>query len=309
MIVCHCTTYVLLTSEYGELAKHGYPQPLHPSLPSSATSSKFTDLSSAFLKLLTAVMDAFDEMPNSLNIIKELLSQLVLPLGDEEVVPLVDPKTYKEAVTTRELFRLISSLLNCLSPHLIRFLCEESQCLTAVAAVQEFNTVRGQHIESLLCIQESHDDELNDLETLSAPLSPGHLKAHVLSVDTLQSRHPLVFRMLDYHRVPPSEPLQTFRLSVEVNRTFLTLEDYDNITNALSAVLLLPNLALVYAGCCVSPLILTWLVPAQLLTYLETSPVGSTISSERLLAEQGVVAVALGQSMHVKCLRLKVCCC
>ena len=253
-------------------------------------------------------MDAFDEIPNSLNILKQLLSQLVLPLKGGKVVPLVDPKTYKEAVTTRELFQLISPLLNCLSPYLIRFLCEESQCLPAVAAVQEFDTVRSQHIRSLLCLQESHNDNLG-MASLSVPLSPGHLKAHVLSVDALQSRHPLVFRMLDYHRVPSSEPLHTFRLSVEVNRTFLTLEDYDNITNALSAVLLLPNLALVYAGCCVSPLVLTWLVPAQLLTYLETSPLGSTISSERLLAEQGVVAVAIGQSMHVKCLRLKVCCC
>jgi len=295
------------TSEHEELAKHGYPQPSHPPLSSHAMFSKFADISSAFLKLLTAVMDAFDEIPNSLDIIKQLLSQLVLPLGGGELVPLIDPKTYKGAVTTRELFRLISRLLNCLSPHLIRFLCEESQCLPAVAAVEEFNTVRGQHIESLLCIQESHDDELNNIDTLSAPLSHGHLKAHGLPMDTLQSRHPLVFRMLDYHRVTSSQPLQTFRLSVEVDRPFLSLQDYDDITNAVSAVFQLPNLILVYAGCSVSPLVLTWLVPAQLLPYLEKTPVGSTASGDRLLAEQGVVTVAIGDDTRIKCLTLKVC--
>jgi len=254
-------------------------------------------------------MDAFDETPNSLNTLKQLLSQLVLPLYNGEAVPLIDPKLYKEAVTTRELFRLISPLLNCLNPHLITYLCEESQCISSVTVAEKFIAVRDQHTKSLLCIRESHDDEPNDLETASgsAPLSPGHFKTHGLPLEKLQSGHPLVFRRLDYHKVPPSEPLQTFRLSVEVARPFLTLQDYDDITIAVSAVFHLPNLALVYAGCCVSPLVLTWLVPTQLLIYLETSPIGSAISGDRLLAEQGVVAVALGENTRIKCMRLKVC--
>ena len=112
--------------------------------------------------------------------------------------------------------------------------------------------------------------------------------------------------MLDYHKVPLSEPLQTFRLSVEVDRPSLTLQDYDDITNAVSAVFHLPNLTLVYAGCSESPLVLTWLVQAQLLPYLK-SPLGSTATGDRLLAEQGVVAVAIGDDMRIKCLALKVC--
>ena len=301
--------FIFLTPGYKKFAKHGYPQPLCPPLPSISLASKFADLSSAFLKLLTAVMDAFDEIPNSLDIIKQLLSQLVLPLGNREVVPLIDPKVYNEAVTTRELFRLISPFLNCLSPHLIAYLCEESQCLPAVAAVQDFCTVHDQHVHSVLCIQESQGEEQNELvlASLSALLTPGHFKAHRLALDVLQSRHPLVFRMLNYHRVPSSEPLQTFRLSVEVDCPFLTLQDYNSITNALSAVFLLPNIALVYAGCFTSPTVLTWLVPAQLLPYLKNQPVGSTTSGERLLAEQGVVAVAIGDNTRIKCLTLKVC--
>lgn len=272
--------------------------------------SKFANVSSTFLKLLTYIMDAFDRIPNALNAIKQLLQQLVLPLSTRgEVVPLIDPKTYNGAVTTRELFRLISPLLNCLSPHLVQYLCEELQCLPAMAAVQEFISVHDHHTQSILCIQESHDDEQNDLDTasLSAPLSPGHFKAHSLPLDKLQSTHPLVFRMLDYHRAPSSQPLRTLRLSVQVNRPFLTLQDYSDVTNAVSAVFQLPTLALVYAGCTASPLVLTWLVPAQLLPYLETSSIGSAVGGDRLVAEQGVLAVAIGEDTRIKCLRLKVC--
>ena len=299
---------ILLTSGYKELAQHGYPQRQCPPLSSPVVCSKFVNLSGAFLKLLTSVMDAFDETPNSLNTLKQLINQLVLPLRGREVVPLVDPKTYKEAVTTRELFRLISPLLNCLSPHLIKYLCEESQCLPRQEFLKEFTEVRDQHNESVLCIKETRD-EVNDLQTasVSVPLSPGHFKAHILPLDALQSGHPLVFRKLDYHKVPPSEPLQTFRLSVEVARPFLTLQDYDDITNAVSAVFLLPNLALVYAGCSTSPIVLTWLVPAQLLPYLEKPPFGATATGDRLLAEQGVVAVAVGDDIRIKCLAMKVC--
>ena len=222
---------------------------------------------------------------------------------------MVDPQIYKEAVTTRELFRLISPHFNCLSPHLIQFLCEKSQCLPAAIAVQEFTEVRDQHLQSILCIQETHDGEENDLEiaSRSAPLSPGHFKAHALSLDTLQSVHPLAFQRLDYHKVPSSKPVHTFRLSVEVNRSFLSLHDYDVISEVVSSVFLLPNLALVYAGCSLSPMMLTWQIPAHLLQYLQTPCVGSMASGDRLLAEQRVRAVAIGDNLRFRCLTTKVC--
>ena len=291
------------------MAKHGYPQPSHPPLPSHAMFSKFADISSVFHKLLASIMDAFDQTPNSLSTLKELLNQLVLPLDDGEIVPLVDSKIYKQTVATRELFRLVSPYFNCLSPHLIKYLCEESLCLPAVAAVRNFTAVHDQHIHSVLCIQESHDDQLSDLDvtSLSAPLSPGHLKAHALPLNKLQSEHPLLFQMPDYHKVQSSEPLHTVWLSVEVDRSFLTLQNYDDITNAVSAVLLLPNLALVYAGCFSSLIVLVWLVPAELMPYFKDPPFGCTASGDRLLAEQGVVTVAIGDDSWTKCLTLKVC--
>ena len=122
---------------------------------------------------------------------------------------------------------------------------------------------------------------------------------------TLQSQHFPLFRRLNHYMVTP--PVQTFRLSVEVNRSSLTLQDYDNITRAVSAAFALPELALVFAGCLVDPLVLVWLVPAQLLEYVKTAPAGSLGSSDRLLFEQGVVAVAVGDDVHIKCIGIKVC--
>ena len=255
------------------------------------------------------VTDAFDKHPDSdfLDVLQQLLKQLVLPVKGGEVVCLIDLDIYRDAGLVQQLFRLLSPFLNCLSTDLIQYLCEESRCLLGLDALEEFSHIREQHSESILCIRREDESEMNDLDTtpISAPLSPGHFKAHTMALDILQSLHPLVFARLDSHKTTASP--KTIRLSVEVNRPLLTLHDYDNITNAVSAVFLLPKIAMVYAGCLVSPLVLTWLVPAQLYGYLKSPPFGSTASGDRLLAEQGVVSVAIGEDIHIVCLGIKVC--
>ena len=295
------------STEYHILAKYGYPLPSPSSLVPRMEPSQFASLSSAFLKMLSDVTDAFDKHPDFLDV--QLLKQLVLPLSlrKGEVVSLIDPDIYKDADLVRQLFRLLSPLLNCLSTDLIQYLCEESQCWLQLDALEEFSHVREQHSGSILCIRREDESEMNDLDTasISAPLSPDHFNAHTMALDTLQSLHPLVFARLDYHKTTASP--KTIRLSVEVNRPLLTLHDYDNITDAVSAVFLLPKIAMVYAGCSVSPLVLMWLVPAQLHGYLKSPPFGSTASGDRLLAEQGVVSVAIGEDIRIVCLGIKVC--
>ena len=254
--------------------------------------------------MLSDVIDAFDKSPNSLGVLKRLLNQLVLPLDDGKVANLVDPTIYKDTELIRQLFRLLSPLLNCLSPDLIRYLCKQSNCSLAINAVKEFIRVHDQQAESILCIRKDDESELNDLDTASFS-APGHLKVHSMPLNKLQSLHPLVFRRLDIHKSTSSP--QMVRLSVEVNRPMLTLQDYDNISNAVSAVLMLPKLAMVYAGCTVAPLVLTWLVPFEIMKHMESSVTGSTASGDRLLAEQSVVSIAVGENFKHKSLGIQVC--
>ena len=266
---------------------------------------QFAGLSSAFLKMLSDVIDTFDARPDSLNTLKQILGKLVLPVRNGQAVALIDPTIFRDTDLVRQLFRLLSPLLNCFSTGLIHYLCEQSHCLNLV---DEFRRVYEQHSEAILCVREVKGGEMNtdsDAASLPASISSGHLKVHTMPLDTLQSLHPLVFTRLDHHRT--TQPPKTFRLSVEVNRPLITLQDYDNITDAVSAALLLPKIAMVYAGCSVSPLTITWLVPAQLLGYLVTAPVGSTAGGDRLLAEQGVVSVAIGEDMYIVCLGMQVC--
>jgi len=125
-------------------------------------------------------MDAFEETPNSLDTLKQLLSQLVLPVHVGDVLPLVLPEIYMDVLTIRELILSIASLMNCLSPHLITFLCEESQCYSAVVAMKEFIAIHDNYSKSVLCIQEACDNEPSVCEnaSLSNSISPGHNKAH-----------------------------------------------------------------------------------------------------------------------------------
>ena len=301
IIIILCYYY----TEYELLASRGYPQPSTPLVHPHVHMEQFAGLSSAFLTMLSDVINTFDARPDSLNTLKLILGKLVLPVGNGQVVALIDPTMFRDTDLVRQLFRLLSPLLNCLSTDLIHYICEQTHCLNLV---EEFHRVCEQHSEAILCVREVKGGEMNtdsDVASLPASLSPGHLKVHTMPLDTLQSLHPLVFTRLDHHRT--TLPPKTFRLSVEVNRPLITLQDYDNITNAVSAVFLLPKIAMVYAGCSVSPLTLTWLVPAQLLGYLVTSPVGSTASGDRLLAEQGIVSVSVGEDMYIVCLGMQVC--
>ena len=285
------------------MAKYGYPQPSSSLLPRMEP-SQFGGLSSAFLKMLSGVIDAFDARPGSLNTLKQLLRKLVLPKNGEVLVLIDHTLLYKTGLV-RQLFRLLSPLLNCFSADLIHYLCDKSHCPNVV---EEFLHVREQHSESIVCIRKADGGEINiDPEAVSLPAthSPGHLTA-CMPLDTLQSLHPLVFARLDHHRT--TQPPKTFRLSVEVNRPLITLQDYDNITDAVSAVFLLPKMAMVYAGCSVTPLTITWLVPEQLHGYLMIPSVGASgaVSGDRLLAEQGVVSVAVGEDIS-RCLGIQVC--
>ena len=289
-------------AEYQLLAKCGYPQPSSSSLLSNMEPSQFAGLSSAFLKMLSDVINSFDARPGSLNTLKELLHQLVLPVKDGAVA-FIDQAVLCNTDLVRQLFRLLSPLLNCFSTDLIRYLCEQTHCLDLV---EKFYHVLEQHSKSILCTRKEEDEmhTASEAASLPAPTSSSHFKAHTMDLNTLQSLHPLVFTRLDHHRTTP--PPKTFRLSVEVNRPLITLQDYDNITDAVSAALLLPKMAMVYAGCSVSPLTITWLVPAQLHGYL-IKPFASAESGDRLLAEQGVVSMAIGEDMCIVCLGMQVC--
>ena len=95
----------------------------HPSLPTTPPSEmNVADLQSQFLQMLQTVMDAFEQLPDSLSRLKQFFSQLVLPMGEGKVVPLVSPSTYENATTTNEVFRRQSTLWNCFSPHLLKMM-------------------------------------------------------------------------------------------------------------------------------------------------------------------------------------------
>ena len=277
--------------------------PFH-SLPSSTTSIS-SNLQSRFFQTLNEVMNAFDQLPNSLNRLQQLLSQLALPLGEGKVASLVDPSRYENAVTTREVFRQLSVLWNGLSPDLLKLLCEETQCSISMVTIEEFLQYRSQFGSSLICRRTQSLDKSSASQsttTTSPPLYPSHLTCHTGPIDILQSLLPSVFHRLDEHqRVLPRD---TIRLTVQVDRPHLTLQDYDDITTAVCGYFEIPRAALVYAGCSPDSMVVCWMLSAGLLPYLK-SIVGGRSNAERLMAEQGIVGVAAGD-LHYHCMHMKV---
>ena len=242
-------------------------------------------------------MDLLDQFPNALAKLKQILTSLVLPLGDGKVAPLVDPLAYENAQTVQELFRLIASYWNPLSTDLLGLLLESSGCNQASSKVAEFVEARSSKGHLVLCIRQlptlasgENDMDVADLQAVhNAPLSE------------LQSLHPAVFARLPEHKVTSTRT--TVRISVEVNKPLLSIADYEEITTALSGFFRVPKAALVYTGCTKAPLVLCWLVSHEIVAYIRSNHRG--LSGHRLLVESKVTGVAVGDQMY-KCPTIKV---
>ena len=243
-------------------------------------------------------MEAFEQLPDSISRLKQFFSQLVLPMGEGKVVPIVSPSTYENAITTKEMFKCQSSLWNSFSPHLLKMMSEECQCPPAIEAVEQFLQFRSKYANSLIC---RRTKLLPKSKNTTTSLHPSHLAYHTGPLSDLQSLHPSVFESLDEHKSP--EPQETMRLTVQVDRPHLTLQDYDDITTAVCAYFHIPRVALVYAGCSEDGQVVCWTMSSDLLPYLKSVEQG--ISSEQLVAEQTIIGIAAG-SLHCHCMTIMV---
>ena len=242
-------------------------------------------------------MDLLDHFPNALIKLKQVLASLVLPINEKgKVVPLVDPLSYKSAQTIREMFRLMALYWNPLSTDLLGLLLEASGCNQAAKKVAEFVEVRASK-DLVLCISTSASSEgYLDVADLNA--------VHNAPLSGLQSLHPAVFAQLSKHK--PISAQKRLRISVQVNKPFLCIADYEEITTALSGFFQVPKAALVYAGCSQAPLVLCWLAPYELVVYILATGCGLLLmSAHRLLAENKVTGIALGFRTY-RCPTIKV---
>ena len=245
-------------------------------------------------------MNAFDDISNILGVVKEILRSLVLPLGDGKVASLVDAASYQHAQTHRKVFRLMSPYWNCLSTDLLQLLTEASGSNLATMKLSEFVQARSSKGHSVLCCSQGSFKPQRDDEDDS--ISPGHRSVHTGPLVALQSLHPAVFTRLPKHKAVTSR--NTIRITAEVNKPLLSLSHSEAVATAVSAVFNLPQQALVYAGCSVSPIVLCWLVSADVLAYIKAVEVG--LSSHRLLAEQRISGIAVSDVISYKCPSIKV---
>ena len=204
-----------------------------PSLPPSSV-LPVSYLQAGFFQTLEVVMEAFDQLPNSFICLKQFLSQLVLPSAEGEVVPIISPSMYEKAVTSREIFRQQSSLWNCISPYLLKMMCEECECTRAIAAMELFSLYRNQFTTSLFCRRKKSTSRKQSITTSFTSLYPSHLALHIGPISDLQSLHSSVFdqpNKQEHKKVV--DTINTIRLTVYIDHPHLTLQEYDDITTSI----------------------------------------------------------------------------
>lgn len=249
----------------------------------------YSTLREAFLATVEAVIIAFEELPNSTSVLNQFFSRLLLPIEGGKLVPLLNPST--------QVFRRQSRLWNSFSPHLLKMIAEECRCSLAIAAIEQFLKHR-RSCSSLLVSRWVMPIDLKPLDCLTATLHPSHLATHCRSnsVDDFQSTHP----SMEEKSLRPSP--QHIRLSALVNRTHLTLQDYDDITDAVCGFFHIPRVGLTYEGCS-SDHVVSWTASSGLMQYIRRAE--PSICHFRLLAELDILGLA-AEDVHYRCLSLKV---
>ena len=286
-IFCHiCFEISLHAVLFTDYRQQPLAAKVHPS-PATGNITLLSNVSLQFQNLEQAVVDLLFRCPNALTQLKQCLASLVLPLGDGKVASLVDPSSYEAASTIPEFFRLMAPHWNCLSTNLLSLLLEASGCKPAATKLAEFEEARATSVPLVLCTQRASTNELRSV--------------HSLPLEQLQSLHPAVFtdRMAAVHA-----ERNTARITAEVCAPLLHVSCLEEVTIAICGFFLLPKAALVYAGCSKNPLSLCWLVSRDLLPYMR-SYMGGT-SGERLLAEQHITQLAVGDTENYRCRNLKV---
>jgi len=218
--------------------------------------------------------------------LKQILATLVFPLDEGKVVPLIDPRSYENALTVQELFRILAPHWNPLSPDLLGILLEASGCSMAVTKFAEFIDTRNSKGHLVLCVRQM--PSLVDFRSVhSGPLS------------TLQSFHYPLFAQL-----PEATSSQSrIRISVEVDKSSIHLSDYERIATALSGLFWMPKVAFVLVGCFES--IISWQTFSEFLVC--SWSIVTDISGCRLLSRCGVTRIAIRDHFY-QCPTIKVWC-
>ena len=263
--------------------------------------SDLEELSETFITLFQAVKKEFEQLPNGLDVIKQTLGSLVLPLKFGGMVHLVPPSLYSEAKSVDEIFTRLSSFVNPLSFYLLRSLAQLSDVTSAAEKIADFCQLRETKNHLVLCSGQwaplTTPNSLNDLNTVAPS---GAKAAHVASLDHLQSQIFAKPQECEH----PSLRMEFVRISAQLNMKVVSLSDYDLIVTAISGFFLLPKSILVYIGCSDRPLTLCWCVLKEIAIYM-----GQTlthVNSELLLSEEGIAHIMIGDWVSYKCLTVKV---
>ena len=269
--------------------KHPSTLSAHSPLPcEAATHSDFSEMSQQFQQLKHEAIDLLDQFPGALDQLKQVLATLVFPRRKGKAVPLIDPRSYENALTVQELFKLLAPHWNSLSPDLLGLLLETSGCSMAATKMAEFTEARNSNGHLVLCVRQM--PSLVDFRSVhSAPLSK------------LQSLHHSLFAQLPKHQAISSH--NSIRISVEVDKNLVDLSDYERITTAVSGLYWMPKAAFIFAGCVERPLVLSWLTIPEFLEC--TWDFVTDISGYRLLAETRVTMISVGGRFY-QCPTIKV---
>ena len=254
------------------------------------------DIAEHFLQLSEDVMVAFDNYPDGVHQLKQVLTSLVLPLGRGKEAALVQPAIYQDSQSTRELFK--SPYFNLLSTDVLQLLTHLSGCDAAAKAVDNFVAARA-NSHLVLC---SGKQQTESLPSGSSP-SVSFKCFHKIPLDTLQSTESqLLVRLPERQSVAIRKDM--VRVSVLVNRSVLCLSDYDRILTALCGFFKVPKVALAYIGCAEQPLMLSWVVSPPVYKYMKS--VSGNVSGERMVAQERIISIAVGQDISYKCLTIEV---
>ena len=265
--------------------------------------SNLEDLTESLCVLLQDVIQCLDEFPNALEMLKQALASLILPLDNGKIASIIEPSLYNDARSVADICSSLSPFISPLNLSLLRLCVSSTKHNLVIAKIVNFNHLRMSNGSFVLCSNKSTVPTAGGLNDLNTNTRSGAEIAHTACLNQLQSVHPSLFAGLG--TIPAAVLSEKYmRVSACVSRKSVTLADYECLLTAISGYFILPKCAFTYVGCTEQPLCLCWVVSKQLQGYMRSH--GGGVSGECMLSEQGIVNLKVGDWLNYHCLTKNV---
>ena len=231
---------------------------------------------SDFAIFMSDITEMLEENPKTLTRMKRALKNLVLPLPYRigRLAHIVKSKEYQEATTVDMFLELLAPHWSPVDCSLLQTLVRASHCQPAVRKLEEFLSEQKK-ISRFLILQQAQQqvDKTHD----QSATTQGEPSPTLLQVES------------EYSQAQQHKSYQ--EVTLKVDKSVLTMKDYDEMADHLSSTLKLPRYSFTVEKIETGSIVIIWQISRELIPYIQSIRISD--GELKILAKQRILEIRI----------------